>query len=86
MSYIILYFIATPNGIKEVTNICGQDCYEIKNIMILGASRIAVLTAELLEKKYNVTLIEENKIRAEEVAEKLKKHWSLMLMVEMFLF
>lgn len=69
----IVYFIATPGGIKEVTNICGQDCYEIKNIMILGASRIAVLTAELLEKKYNVTLIEENKIRAEEVAEKLKK-------------
>lgn len=69
----IVYFIATPDGIKEVTNICGQDCYEIKNIMILGASRIAVLTAELLEKKYNVTLIEENKIRAEEVAEKLKK-------------
>jgi trk system potassium uptake protein TrkA len=69
----IVYFIATPNGIKEVTTICGQNCYEIKNIMILGASRIAVLTAELLEKKYNVTLIEENKIRAEEVAEKLKK-------------
>ena len=69
----IVYFISTPEGIKEVTNICGQYCYEIKNIMILGASRIAVLTAELLEKKYNVTLIEENKIRAEEVAEKLKK-------------
>lgn len=69
----IVYFISTPEGIKEVTAICGQYCYEIKNIMILGASRIAVLTAELLENKYNVTLIEENKIRAEEVAEKLKK-------------
>jgi trk system potassium uptake protein TrkA len=69
----IVYFISTPEGIKEVTAICDQNCYEIKNIMILGASRIAVLTAELLEKKYNVTLIEENKIRAEEVAEKLKK-------------
>ena len=41
--------------------------------MILGASRIGILTAELLEKKFNVTLVEENKTKANQVAEKLKK-------------
>ena len=69
----IVYFISTPEGISEVTKICGQDCFEIKNIMILGASRIGILAAELLERKYNITLIEENKEKATEVAERLKK-------------
>ena len=69
----IVYFIATPEGIKEVTAFCAKSCFEIKNIMILGASRIGILTAELLEKKYNVTLIEENRERALTVADKLKK-------------
>ncbi|MGE0561105.1 MAG: Trk system potassium transporter TrkA [Flavobacteriales bacterium] len=69
----IVYFIATPEGIKEVTTFCAQSCFEIKNIMILGASRIGILTAELLEKKYNVTLIEENRERALSVADRLKK-------------
>ena len=52
----IVYFISTPESIDQVTTICGQECYEIKNIMILGGSRIGVLTAELLEKKYKVIL------------------------------
>ncbi len=69
----IVYFISTPDGISEVTKICGQDCFEIKNIMILGASRIGTLAAEALEKKYNITLIEEDKVKATEVAERLKK-------------
>jgi len=41
--------------------------------MILGGSRIGVLTAELLEKKYNVILIEKDKKKAEEIANHLKK-------------
>jgi trk system potassium uptake protein TrkA len=69
----IVYFISTPESMNEITTICGQECFEIKNIMILGGSRIGVLTAELLEKKYNVILIEKNKKKAEEIAEHLKK-------------
>jgi trk system potassium uptake protein TrkA len=69
----IVYFISTPEGISEVTKICVQDCFQIKNIMILGASRIGILAAEILEKKYNITLIEENKEKATAVAERLKK-------------
>ncbi|MBL4593587.1 MAG: Trk system potassium transporter TrkA [Flavobacteriales bacterium] len=69
----IVYFISTPESIDQITKICGQECYEIKNIMILGGSRIGVLTAELLEKKYKVILIEKDKKKAEQIAEKLKK-------------
>jgi len=69
----IVYFISTPKSTDQITNICGQKCYEIKNIMILGGSRIGVLTAELLEKKYNVILIEKDKKKAEQIADHLKK-------------
>jgi len=69
----IVYFISTKKSISQITNICGQECYDIKNIMILGGSRIGVLTAELLEKKYNVILIEKDKKKAEEIANHLKK-------------
>jgi trk system potassium uptake protein TrkA len=69
----IVYFISTPESISEITKICGQECFEIKNIMILGGSRIGVLTAELLEKKYNVILIEKDKKKAGQIAEHLKK-------------
>lgn len=69
----IVYFISTPESIDQITGICGQECYEIKNIMILGGSRIGVLTAELLEKDYNVILIEKNKRKAAEIADHLKK-------------
>jgi len=69
----IVYFISTPESTNQITNICGQKCFEIKNIMILGGSRIGVLTAELLEKKYNVILIEKDKKKAKQIAQRLKK-------------
>jgi len=73
LEHDIVYFISTPDSIDDITQICGQQCYEIKNVMILGGSRMGVLTAELLEKNYNVILIEKNKKKAEEIAEHLKK-------------
>jgi len=69
----IVYFISTPESIDQITSICGQECFEIKNVMILGGSRMGVLTAELLEKNYNVILIEKDKKKAEEIADHLKK-------------
>ncbi|MCW8897372.1 MAG: Trk system potassium transporter TrkA [Flavobacteriales bacterium] len=68
----IVYFISTPESIPLITKICGQQFYDIKNIMILGASRIGVLTAEILEKDYNVILIEEDKNKATRIADQLK--------------
>ncbi|MGB0882178.1 MAG: Trk system potassium transporter TrkA [Vicingaceae bacterium] len=69
----IVYFISTKKSINQITTICGQQCFEIKNIMILGGSRIGVLTAELLEKKYNVILIEKDRKKASQIADHLKK-------------
>lgn len=69
----IVYFISTPESIDTITNICGQECYKIKNVMIMGGSRIGVLTAEMLEKDYNVILVEKDKKKATQIADHLKK-------------
>lgn len=67
----IVYFIANEEAIQSVIDICGKKCFDIKNIMILGGSRIGILTAKLLEHRYNVTLIEKNKALCEEIAGEL---------------
>ena len=69
----IIYFISTPKGYEEIPLICGQKDIDIKDVMILGASKIGVLTAERLQGKYNVTLIEQNEEKANKIALKLKK-------------
>ncbi|MDA7803315.1 Trk system potassium transporter TrkA [Crocinitomix sp.] len=68
----ILYFISNPESIDHIIEICGQECFEIKNIMILGGSSIGLQTALLLEEDYNVTLVEKNRERCEELASLLK--------------
>ena len=69
----IVYFISTPKGYEEIPLICGQEDFDIKDVMILGASRIGVLTAEKLERQYNVTLIEQDEDKANLMALKLKR-------------
>lgn len=72
-SHDIIYFISNPDSINHIINICGQECFEIKNIMILGGSSIGYQTAQMLEGEYNVTLIEKNRERCEELAGLLKE-------------
>ena len=69
----IVYFISTPKGYEEIPLICGQEDFDIKDVMILGASKIGVLTAERLEGKYNVTLIEKDEEKATYIANQLQK-------------
>lgn len=68
----IIYFISNPESIEHIIEICGQECFEIKNIMILGGSSIGYQTAKLLEDDYNVTLVEKDRERCEELAGTLK--------------
>ncbi|MEM9894805.1 MAG: Trk system potassium transporter TrkA [Bacteroidota bacterium] len=52
------YFIAEPDGVERVTALSGKESFEIRNIMILGASKVGIHTAKLLSKKYNIKLVE----------------------------
>jgi len=50
----------------------GKKQLDIKSIIILGGSRIGMRTAQELEKKYNVKLIEIDKRKCEYLADKLE--------------
>ena len=65
------YFIAQPNGIESVMSLAGKERFEIKNVAILGGTRVGVHTANQLSKKYKIKLIERNKEKCLKLAEQL---------------
>jgi len=65
------YFIATKIGVETILQISHQEKCEIKNVMILGGSAIGYTTALELSKDFNVKLVEMNKERCFELADKL---------------
>ena len=65
------YFIAEPTGIDRVMDLSGKKRQEVKNVMILGGSRVGINTAKQLSKKYNIKLIEQDKDKCFELADEL---------------
>ncbi|MEM8939775.1 MAG: Trk system potassium transporter TrkA [Bacteroidota bacterium] len=65
------YFIAQPDGVERVTSLAGKESFEIKNVMILGASKVGINTAKTLSKKYNIKLIEADKVKCLELVDEL---------------
>jgi len=69
----IVYFISCKQSINQIIHLCGKTLFEINDVMILGGSRIGVLTAEALERDYKVTLIEKDRALCEKIAGQLKR-------------
>ncbi|CAN5397131.1 Trk system potassium transporter TrkA [soil metagenome] len=65
------YFIAQPDGVERVINLCGKKKVAIRNIMIMGGSRVAYNVARRLGKRYNIKLIEQDKERSFRLADQL---------------
>ena len=68
----IVYFISLKESIENIIKICGEHKFKVKDVMIIGGSRIGLNTAELLEKDFRVTLVEKDKKKCEEMASTLK--------------
>ncbi len=69
----MIYVVTKPEYIPEIFNLCGKQQVEIKNVLIVGASKIGVKTASLLEKlHYNVKLLEIDREKCLEIADKLE--------------
>ena len=66
------YFIAQPDGVEAVIELSGKQKQEIKNIMILGGSKVGFHAAKRLSRKFNVKLIEVDKEKCFELADQLK--------------
>lgn len=56
-----IYAIATQEGIEHVLELTGKKKIEIRDIMILGGSRIGMLTAKDLGTQHNIKLIEQDR-------------------------
>ncbi len=66
-----VYYIALPEGIDRVLKLTGKRRDKIRNIMILGGSKVGINAARELSKKYNVKLIERSKEKSFDIAETL---------------
>ncbi|QZT38750.1 Trk system potassium transporter TrkA [Halosquirtibacter xylanolyticus] len=67
----LVFFISKKDKVDEILKRAGKHKYNIKNIMILGGSRIGVKTALRLKDQFKVTIIEADKKRSHKIASKL---------------
>lgn len=68
----LLYITTENKGKHEIIKLLGLSNFEIKNVMILGGSRIGVKIAEKLEKYYYVKLFEKSLDKSYSIADLLK--------------
>ncbi len=67
-----VYFSTPKECINDLYKLVGKQQFGVKNVMILGASKIGIKTARsLCESGYNIKVIEIDKKRALEIAEKV---------------
>ncbi len=67
-----VYFITSIGGVDELYKLTGVQKKEIKNVMILGGSKVGFKTArDLCANKFNVKLIEKDKDKAFDIADDL---------------
>lgn len=67
-----VYFIIVKEGVDELYKLTGKKNVDIKNVMILGGSKVGYKTArDLSNNKFNVKLIEKNKEKAFDLADDL---------------
>jgi len=69
-----VYFITSAGGVDELYKLTGKVKEDIKDVMILGGSKIGYKTSrDLCAHKFNVKLIEKDKERAFDLADELPK-------------
>ena len=69
----VIYVIARQDAVREVMEFSGQSNIEIKNMMILGGSRIGIRIATELQDEVNIKLVDYNADKAYRLAEMLDK-------------
>lgn len=67
----IVYFITTPDHVEDVRELCGKKKKEIKKVMIMGGSQIALRFCSKYHDKFNIRVIEINRERCEYLATEL---------------
>jgi len=67
----LVYIVTKPQDAKDVFELCGKNSFDIKTIMIVGATQLGVKAASLLQEHYKVKLIDPDRERCIQVADQL---------------
>lgn len=65
----LLFFTTTRSGVEEVRRQAGKEDPEVKKIIIMGGSRIAIRACQYLPNHIRIKLIEINKEKSHKIAE-----------------
>ncbi|HPF50129.1 MAG TPA: Trk system potassium transporter TrkA [Draconibacterium sp.] len=66
----VVFFVTTPAEQHTVFELAGKKQFDVKNIMFLGGSRIAQKAVEKLGDNYRIKIIENDRERCEQIADK----------------
>ncbi|MFT3993496.1 MAG: Trk system potassium transporter TrkA [Dysgonomonas sp.] len=70
----VLYFTTKKEDVNEIPSITGKEVFEVKNIMIMGGSRIAIRTSQYLPDSMNIKLLESDKDKCQKLLEKVPEN------------
>lgn len=70
----ILFFTTTKDYVEELPKLAGKARFDVKNVMIMGGSRIAIRTCQYLPDNVNIKLLELDKEKSYQLLEKLPKN------------
>ena len=65
------YFVSQPDGIDKLLFLAGKKRQPVKNIMILGGSRVGIHAAKILSERYNIKLIEKDAEKCFDLADQI---------------
>ena len=68
----LVYVVTNKSGFDDVMKYSGKKKLEVKNVMIIGGSRIGKRTAKMLEGRFKIKLIEKDKDKSYKLADYLK--------------
>ena len=68
----MVYFITTNENIDFVRTQAGKEDFKIKNVMILGATRIAQKIVQTVSNDFNIKILEQNRDACIALSEKLR--------------
>jgi len=70
----IVFFTVTKENVEELPKIGGKASFEVRNVMIMGGSRIAIRTCQYLPDNISIKLLESDKEKSYQLLERLPKN------------
>ena len=67
----IVYFATTKEYVDNIRKLCGKEEVNVRKVMIMGGSRIAVRLALMAKDKFKIKIIESDLQKCHKLAEKL---------------